>query len=278
MSTKIYDGFVLTINNFERLNKEIIAFRKDITPIVNKGYWHYLATISSNFIDNKLCNIPIDKEDKETTPYFYAEHNLRNDITNVERTQQRDPWVDFETSLVFIPYNKKIFGIIYSEQKNIREMWFNKKFVKEYGYWDNTDRPEKISNKSWKLRGDIWDKILSNFNYIPSMNGFTAECVAKWYTYDIHNFEEIIKLIPSFEDRVYRIARNQLYDNFNKKHNKNNKDGFYTSWKKFEEWLKGKGKEKLEDKKVEITNKLKIIKTITKDILINDLKIVKNNA
>lgn len=30
--------------------------------------------------------------------------------------------------------------------------------LEEYGYWDNTDRPEKLSRREWKARGRFWDK------------------------------------------------------------------------------------------------------------------------
>lgn len=283
MSTKIYDGFVLTINNFEKLNEELIVFRKELVPIINEGYWNYLAIMSQVFIDDRICGkricgtpTQITDNGEESTPFFYAEHNLRKEILEIEKTGLRNHWIDFETYLTLFPYKKKIYGIIYTEQNKIKNIWFNnKKFVKRYGYWNNTDPEDNISAKEWKEREMIWDKVLSNFNYTPSMNGFLVECTAKWYTYDIHNLDEIVKRIPKFEDRVYRIARNQLCDFFKTQTKKEaSTTDFIEFWDQFKDWLNSNdGKQQLEDKKNEICKKLDVAKTITKDILINELKI-----
>ena len=36
--------------------------------------------------------------------------------------------------------------------------------VEEYGYWNNSDRPEEISQKSWDAREKNWDNICDNWD------------------------------------------------------------------------------------------------------------------
>jgi len=33
--------------------------------------------------------------------------------------------------------------------------------LQEYGYWDNVDRPDNISSRSWSQRGARWDAVLT---------------------------------------------------------------------------------------------------------------------
>ena len=39
------------------------------------------------------------------------------------------------------------------------------KGVKDYSYWDNTDKPENVKQKDWEIRGKTWDKICLNNNW-----------------------------------------------------------------------------------------------------------------
>jgi len=32
-------------------------------------------------------------------------------------------------------------------------------YVEEYGYWDNTDMPEHLTERQWRRRGDTWDAV-----------------------------------------------------------------------------------------------------------------------
>lgn len=273
MSTKIYDGFVISpsITGLEGLNKELIKFRKELIPIINDGYWDYLAVMAHNFIDNKAFGI-IDETD-EKIAFWYAEHRLCKAIKVIEERQIRDPFVDYDCSLVLFPHKNRIYGIIYTEQKKIRELWSNKKFVKGYGYWNNTDPEDNVTDKEWKERGEIWDKILSDDNGlhgIPSMNGYTVECTGKFYTYDIQNLDEIIKRIPSFNHRVNRIAQNLVFDRFKTQEKKNGIE--FVSWSKFLAFLKKDGKKEFQEVKLDIKKKLLPYKKITKNMLLQEFK------
>jgi len=37
-------------------------------------------------------------------------------------------------------------------------------FAEQYGFWDNTDKPEEVSEEEWKKREDEWGKILDNMD------------------------------------------------------------------------------------------------------------------
>lgn len=36
-------------------------------------------------------------------------------------------------------------------------------WAEDYSYWNNTDRPEGVSQRAWDARGDMWDKVWDRF-------------------------------------------------------------------------------------------------------------------
>ena len=49
--------------------------------------------------------------------------------------------------------------------------------MKEYGYWNNTDKPDEISAKDWNKRRINWDKALPTG--IPIMDGISIKLILK---------------------------------------------------------------------------------------------------
>jgi len=138
--------------------------------------------------------------------------------------------------------------------------------VKEYGYWDNTDELEGISDKEWRQRGRDWDKILNDFNYVPSMNGLVAEFARDMFYYIPHSgAEEILPLIPDYVDRLHKVAHSYLFKDFCKM----KKAGeIVQEFFAFEKWIKNgnPGFKKLVEAKNMLSKKMK--KEITKEMLL----------
>lgn len=98
--------------------------------------------------------------------------------------------------------------------------------VESVGYWNNTDPPEGISYEEWDIRCQIWNKALNNFEP-PSECGFTFEfAYGSYATSDlIYNitkksdeyYNEILKNIPSYENRLYKWAKEICINDFMQK-------------------------------------------------------------
>lgn len=118
--------------------------------------------------------IALDGESRAIDAYARTEI-LWNDLrAKTKQLNLRTPTIDTDFQLVFFPYKKKFLGIAYTEHDEWYESWCKMPGVREYAYWNNTDKPCDISNNEWSARGRAWDKVLG-YGDIPSMCGFTID-------------------------------------------------------------------------------------------------------
>jgi len=263
MSTKIYDGFVFVPKDIETINKKIQEFRHKIDEYISREYKRHVAGISSYFFDKVCCGLEKDK--KNDGPFLYAINFMHEETRLIKKSMERNMF-DLGCSTTIHLYKKRFYGILYSNDNNIKHMWFSQPWVKEYSYWDNTDALEGISDKEWQQRGRDWDKILKDFYYIPSMNGLVAEFTKDMFYYIPHSgVEGILPFISDYTKRLHKIAYNYLFEDFckMKKSGKIAQDFFA-----FNKWIKNgnPGFKKLIEVKNGFTKKMK--KEITKEMLL----------
>lgn len=109
----------------------------------------------------------------------------------VGKTKQMNmAYLDFQNEIALFPTDGKMLFLAYgntlesvlqkilnSKKKTDRE--FRKKYGFEYyGYWNNTDMPNGMSQKRWDARGDEWNEVL-NPDYIPSLHGICSEFISE---------------------------------------------------------------------------------------------------
>jgi hypothetical protein len=265
MSTKIYDGFMFVPKDISTINKKIQEFRHKVDKYVSTAYKQHIADISSYFFDRVCCGL--EKNEKNDFPFFHAISFLQGETRQIKRSMERNMF-DLGCSTTIHLYKKRFYGMLFCDNKNINHMWFSQDWIKEYGYWDNTDPLEGISDKEWKQRGKNWDGILKEFNYTPSMNGFVAEFTKEMFYYIPFKVEDIIPLIPDYAERVRKIAYNYLFEDFCKM----KKAGeIMQEFFAFDKWIKNgnPGFEKLIKTKNEFAKQIK--KEITKEMLIGKI-------
>lgn len=97
--------------------------------------------------------------------------------------------LDFQNEIVFFSGQSKTLFLAYGHiftslldrilsSKSKKDRDFRKKYGFEYyGYWNNTDKPENISQKKWNERGIEWNDVLMP-DYIPSKHGLCCELVS----------------------------------------------------------------------------------------------------
>lgn len=84
---------------------------------------------------------------------LYQEHS-----TNKKRS---NPF-DLQSGYTLIPYGKYFYGWPWGKFQCYRVELFKIPGVRDYAYWNNTDRDEEVTRREWKKRGDVWDKILDS--------------------------------------------------------------------------------------------------------------------
>ncbi len=69
----------------------------------------------------------------------------------------------FKSEFALLPLEDKVLVLVY-DNDTCSELTKNKEFCEKYGfeyygYWDNTDKPDEISEKEWEQRKKDWDNI-----------------------------------------------------------------------------------------------------------------------
>ena len=262
MSTKIYDGFIFVPEDITTINSKIQEFRHKVDEYVSMAYKQHIADMSSYFFDKFCCGL--EKNEKNDSPFFHAISFLQGETRLIKKSIERNMF-DLGCSATVHPYKKRFYGILFCDNKDINRMWFSQPWIKEYGYWDNTDPLDGINYREWKQRGKNWDKILGKFNYIPSMNGFVAEFTKDMYHYIPYDIDIIMTFIPDYAERVHKIAYNYLIEDYCKI----KKAGeIMREFLAFDKWIKNgnPGFEKLAEVKEKFAKKIK--KQINREMLI----------
>lgn len=158
MSTKIYNGFQINSPDIHRVMQMIKNFR----PIA-EGYAFALAkTFMSHGVQDVTSRI------KTMDEWFERRRAVQQ--------LRRDPGVDTQFQLLLFPYalHNCFYGIAYVDHEPWFNAWLEQPGVSYFGYWNNTDGPENISEEAWKARGELWDELLGESG-IPSMAGLSIE-------------------------------------------------------------------------------------------------------
>lgn len=263
MSIKIYNGFKIPEMTLGDLKKHITQLQESANALVKTKQDKYLGTRATTFLDR--CTIFNQMGELEKSSAFsraWAELQERQRL--VKQTKRRDPDVDFEFELTFFPLHGCILGIYYCEHKDLARLWMQQPFVQEYGYWDNTDPADGVSEQEWSAREENWKTALLSSNGVPCQNGFSITITDSFYTPEIKN---IIKHVPNLKIRATEFALDVMFQKFLTENppNLENCESTITKYMEFEQWRSGtpEGRMEFESKADEIITKLNIVVTET---------------
>lgn len=209
MSTKIYNGLLIDFpGTIAELRLELIQLAKHkLIPAAETESAKLLANISIDHLDKDLW-LAVDSSNTTSTmkdEIFKAWDAVQSRVHAIKTTDRRDPAVDFEFSLTLFPIKDKVLAIPICENRNLLSILTNQPYVKEYGYWDNTDQPEGISDEDWAVRSQDWDKAVGDSG-ILSENGFKIHLIREGYVAGI-DYVEIQENLPSMAYRVDSIVK-----------------------------------------------------------------------
>lgn len=157
MSTCIYQGIRLKTSSLSRVLGILESFRPWVAAQADERF--------DTFMDNMVKG--------GSTP-IQAYDSWQDRRRRVKTTGERDPFIDTEFSVSIIPAGRQTLGIVYTEQTP----WFNAFVahpgVEEYGYWDNTDGPDEVSEQEWEGRRRAWEVLKDG---PVSMQSFSIELV-----------------------------------------------------------------------------------------------------
>lgn len=194
MSTKIYNGMKLPNMSVFELNEMYKVLRSKLIPVAQQEYYKLVAKIyQSAYIYAKLgvniceynidmTNIPTDADKDEILLFAKREAcEIIKKTRNAVLWADAEPDADFEVSLCILPVSDAILYIpcannneLNGELQRVMMEYFR---AEEYGYWDNTDMPDNLTEDEWNNRKDNWNKALPDALGVPRQNGFVIKLV-----------------------------------------------------------------------------------------------------
>lgn len=213
MSTKIYNGFAYTVpsrssqDGLMAMTQFVQAFRKTLAPLAVRKTNRWFVQRAVQIADRARI-FPGQHQDKpHYSPLSIAYTDFIDMTVKLDRGE-RCPDIDCEVSVTVFPASRTTwYGILFTEWNEARTRWFRHPAIHEYGYWNNTDRPDRCSEREWDARRRVWDRLLPG-SAIPAQHGWsftvyptTASFPSKQTLARIYRHH-----LPSFERRVGDLA------------------------------------------------------------------------
>lgn len=217
MSTTIYNGYRLPKGlTLRQLFVWVKDLRKDMEKIaVSEVHQHFYENAVRCFDEEVLIASGLIVPNEKREEYLRARSGsllshvqIEADNQRMEKKRQnyRDPLYDTDTSMVVIPDGKRLYAMLYSPQKKITNFFEAVEGIEEYGYWNNSDQPDEISDAAWRTRGKRWDRILG-LKGIPSEAGATFQLVQEGVGFgEAISKDTIVADSLTFEDRVQEMT------------------------------------------------------------------------
>lgn len=210
MSTKIYNGYRIPMMSFKRLHELAGSVMETVRSAAETAACQRATALAVEILDSIRLGEPLPQfatqtigKDRDWTVKGVSQSFALHRQAAARKSDTRDPAYDFDFSLTFIPCGRKILTLCYSEQ--FEHLWKAFPGVEEYGYWNNTDKPETVSNVAWRRRAKDWDAAVGDD--APCMRGFTIEA---WGKYNGPHATVEARLQPAFKRRVEAASRDRL--------------------------------------------------------------------
>jgi len=247
MSTKICNGLRVVTPE----GKEMLRFRKEVfdtaEPLLREGYDRMVAMKSVDIFDRFMVKgeMPEDFKNDESglSVMEIMSKFLRNKATEMSKEWRvRDPEHDFTFSLSVYPFDDFTLLFPICEQKNVIEAVEALQGVEEYGYWNNTDQPDEITDEEWKERGKLWEEACDMGPLVISIpqDSFFYGC-----------YPRAVETIPDFKYRLHRVARSIAFEwKLSVLEEPLDSSNIIRSFKKVDDWLKTEeGQARLENER-----------------------------
>lgn len=172
MSTKIYNGYRSKVS-FQQTYKALVKFRSQAVPLFENHARSRMAYIAvSSCLRHKLglsSRVMDDPKDKQSF-LMHAWDRVKERYRHIYASDRRDPAYDFDAQIAVFPLGEDTLMRLTLESgafPDVLALWESIPQFEEFGYWNNTDQPEGISDLEWEKRGMIWDKVYDDsYNYL----------------------------------------------------------------------------------------------------------------
>ena len=195
MSTKIFNGYKITASSIDEAIGFIIKGKKEVLKQYHSFVIETQARSATKLLDNFLITeflikksalpkIKLNCEDFSDLSFSPISMSYRQEMDMVKENEKDDAEIIIFPKKIITESESFYMAAIFSRQSFLHNEDFTKKIIniykskmKEYGYWNNTDKPDEISSKDWNKRRVNWDKALPTG--VPIMDGISIKLILK---------------------------------------------------------------------------------------------------
>ena len=216
MSIKLYEGYQIVGDVADSLSAQrgwLIELRRQIKHSVRCQALSDAVSLAVQVVDirvvwpesealSKIKEVLKVKEEKTSViPYIDAIQYYR------ERDQEDK---SYQCNVVFLRSQTKTLALFYGEDV-FRKIWELYPQVQPYGYWNNTDMPDDVTEEEWDKRHQDWSEAFSgSSSWVPSEAGWSVNLAEgqPWLPLD----EETMAFVPTREQRARYQAKWLILD------------------------------------------------------------------
>lgn len=209
MSTKIHNGYKISVSGINDVMALLDAVVVDYDRVVPDLVAKQVALLFANEYDYLVFLQRREDAAKLTVTKFYGEIVERQQKVNT--SGRRDPACDYGFEIAIFPGGykyKDTLALAYVERKELLELFTSRPEVSEFAYWDNTDRPDGITDEAWEERGKAWDAVCPD---IPGRAGLTRtiSTYIPWV-----KRESVAAALPGDAARINAVAERSVVEEF----------------------------------------------------------------
>lgn len=205
MSTRVYTGFRFKSSDLVQITAQLRTIEKALRELQQARKLSFLAisvtsVIDEITVDQKIHGLVSDPVAAQR-PLVRVSQDLNKRRREVKRTQQRDPAVDWDAGLNCWMSEDAgaIIGHTWGEMSGkLHELLIAMGVADDYGYWNNSDPDESVSEADWDRRKTAWDRALDGKSGMKFSFDFSQESLE----YEPARWLELAPFVPSMEDRV----------------------------------------------------------------------------
>ena len=210
MSAKIYTGFAWDASNLPHVMERLKEVEARLKRMCTQRKAEELVEMAIWRIDKACMAVARGDADapkgKVYSPVGDAFDEMRKRQKEILSSGYRDPSVDFEVKIAmwYVPAQNRFIGhVIAEDQGAAYKLLRRQPGVSNFQYWNNTDRPSRMTRREWDSRSAVWDEIDAGKHGLPLVITVDA---AYW-----PERTAITRAVFSHEKRVRRIAQDTAF-------------------------------------------------------------------
>lgn len=161
MSTKVYVAYQL-------LNKSDLwpwvrntrkRAEKNVQNELRSMHANLMIDVNTSSVEYKGClkTYKTDEKARKEVAFRLMYREYKNQLSNTGRNQ-----FDFDVSLAVRERKGALYIIPRCDMVMKYTLDFlgkRNQYVSDFSYWDNVDKPKKVSDADWKWRGKVWNEL-----------------------------------------------------------------------------------------------------------------------